>query len=314
MKVIVTGGAGFVGSHVVDRLLQLSHEVIVIDDFSTGREDNLRNACAHGLTEVIRADAAAPNAQEVMALFKPEAIVMLAAQPSVKVSMRDPLRDARQNVVGLVKVLETAVEIGVRKVVFATSGGTMYGDVGDDSLPIVETHRGTPNSFYGLAKQTCTEYLRLYRKHRGLDYTALALGNAYGERQDPNGEAGVVAIFLDRLRRGLPCIVNGVGDTTRDYVHVHDVARAFTSALDRGSGLINIGTGLETSTICVYNTIASHFPNAELPEHRTELQGEVKRVCLDRTRAAERLGWTPTIAFKDGIDELVGNSERVVNK
>jgi UDP-glucose 4-epimerase len=308
MKVVVTGGAGFIGSHVTDVLLGDGHEVLVVDDLSTGRLGNLDAAAGNGLTDVVEADAAGPEARRAMAAFKPEAVLLLAAQSSVKVSMRDPVRDARDNVLGLVTVLEAACDLGVGKVVFATSGGTIYGQVREEELPIVESDRGRPDSFYGLTKRAGVEYLRLYHEHRGLDNVALALGNVYGPRQDPDGEAGVVAIFLDRLARGLPCVVNGDGATTRDYVHVHDVARAFVAAMERGTGLVNIGTGRETSTNDVYGALSRHFPQAGPAEHGPALPGEIRRVSLDAGRAREVLGWRARVDFQDGVDVLVRTS------
>jgi UDP-glucose 4-epimerase len=307
MKVLVTGGAGFIGSHVTDVLLGDGHQVMVIDDLSTGRIGNLDAAAGNGLSDFVEADVAGPEARRAMEAFKPEAVLLLAAQSSVKVSMSDPVRDARDNILGLAVVLEAACDLCVGKVVFATSGGTIYGEVSEDELPIAESDRGTPDSFYGLTKRAGVDYLRLYREHRGLDYVALALGNVYGPRQDPNGEAGVVAIFLDRLRRGLPCIVNGDGATTRDYVHVHDVARAFVAAMGRGSGLVNIGTAKQTSTLEVFAALARHFPKSGQAEHGPALPGEIRRVSLDPRLAREVLGWSARIDFQGGVDALVRN-------
>jgi len=300
LRIVVTGGAGFIGSHVADALIEEGHAVTVIDDLSTGHVANLAGALRHH-AELVEADITSPHAQRVVAAVRPEVVMLLAAQPSVKVSMRDPILDAHVNVSGLLSMLSTAAEAGSRKIIFATSGGTIYGDVNPVDLPVLESHGGQPNSFYGLTKKLGVDYLRLYYERHGLETVSLALGNVYGDRQDPLGEAGVVAIFLDRLRWRRPCVINGSGETTRDFVHVDDVADAFVRAIGRGAGLINIGTGRETSVATVYETLAGHFPEAGPPVHGPELDGEVARVSLDWSRARTRLGWAPTIDFEKGV-------------
>jgi len=307
MKVLVTGGAGFVGSHVVDALLRASHDVAVIDDMSTGRADNLADARTCGLAEkrFHQLDIAEPAAAEVVRSWRPEVILLIGAQMSVKVSMRDPLLDARTNVVGLVNLMEAAADAGVRKVVFASSGGTVYGDPPTGDPVLTENSWGQPSSFYGLTKRLGGDYLRLYHRYRDVDYVALALGNVYGPRQDPNGEAGVVTIFANRLLRGEDCMINGDGSVTRDYVHVSDVIDAFVRAMTRGHGLINIGTGIETSVATVYATAARHVGADQAPRHGPALAGEVQRVCLRPDRAAEQLGWQARVPFDDGVAEMI---------
>lgn len=307
MKVLVTGGAGFVGSHVVDALLAASHDVAVIDDMSTGRPENLAGAWAAGLAEeqFHRLDIADPAAAEVVRSWRPEVILLIGAQMSVKVSMRDPLLDARSNVVGLLNLMEAAADAGVRKVVFASSGGTVYGDPPPGDPVLTEESWGQPSSFYGLTKRLGSDYLRLYHRYRGVDYVALALGNVYGPRQDPNGEAGVVTIFASRLLRGADCTVNGDGSVSRDYVHVSDVVDAFLRAMTGGHGLINLGTGIETSVATVYATVARHVGIDRAPLHGPALAGEVQRVCLRPDRAAEQLDWRARVLFDDGVAGMV---------
>ncbi|HSV64483.1 MAG TPA: NAD-dependent epimerase/dehydratase family protein [Mycobacteriales bacterium] len=307
MRVLVTGGAGFIGSHVVDALLACGHRVAVIDDLSTGSERNLASALASGLDPdaVHRMDVTCPRARQVVLHFQPDALVLLAAQMSVKVSMRDPLLDATANVLGMVNMLEAARAARTRKVVFASSGGTIYGQVAESAIPIAEDAAKEPTSFYGLTKYMGTRYLRLYQDEYGLDSVALALGNVYGPRQSPDGEAGVVAIFSRLLLCGQDCIVNGDGMITRDYVYVSDVVDGFIRALDRGSGLINLGSGVETSVLEVYRTVASHVGTDQEAMYGPELPGETRRVCLDVTKARRDLGWAPRMSFPDGVKLVV---------
>ncbi|MGA5430149.1 NAD-dependent epimerase/dehydratase family protein [Streptomyces koyangensis] len=297
MRIVVTGGAGFIGSHVVDLLAARGDEVVVLDDLSTAgaapRPDD-------GRVRHHRLDIADEAAAEVVRAFRPEAMVLLAAQASVKVSMRDPLLDARTNVTGLINMLEAARQADARKVVFASSGGTVYGTPAASELPIAESHPHRPLSFYGLTKSAASGYLRVYREQYGLSYAALALGNVYGPRQRPDGEAGVVSIFAGRMLAGLPCVINGDGETTRDYVHVRDVADAFVRAVDRGEGDINIGTGVETSVREIHRTLDEVLGLGHRPQFGPPLAGEVARVALDPARAAEQLGWRPTVGLVEG--------------
>lgn len=309
MKVLVTGGAGFVGSHLVDALLASDHDVVVVDDLSTGRVQNLADARSRGLADedVKRLDIADSSAADLVRAYRPEVIMLIGAQMSVKVSMRDPLLDARSNIVGLVNLMEAAVVAGTSRVVFASSGGTVYGEPPPNNPMLDETARGEPASFYGLTKFAGGEYLRLYRRHRGVEYVALALGNVYGPRQDPGGEAGVVTIFANRLLHGDECTINGSGAITRDYVYVSDVVDAFVRAATRGSGLINLGTGVETSVSAVYRTVARHVGTSLPPRYGPGLSGEVRRVCLNPARASRQLGWHPTVAFDDGVGRMVAH-------
>ncbi|MFD5446006.1 NAD-dependent epimerase/dehydratase family protein [Streptomyces tendae] len=301
---LVTGGAGFIGSHIVDRLVAEGHFVTVIDDLSTGHRGNLEAAHERGV-ELHERSILDPEAAKIVQRVRPDAMLLLAAQMSVKVSMRDPLLDARTNVEGLVRMLEAARAAGTRKVVFASSGGTIYRAARSGEGPALETRERVPTSFYGLTKSVAIDYLRLYGQQHGLDYVALALGNVYGPRQDPGGEAGVVAIFARRMVRADTCVINGDGRTTRDFVYVADVADAFVRAAERGSGLINIGSGHETSVLDVHAALSRAVGFGQAPIHADELPGEVRHVCLDTTRAATELGWRARTGLDEGIQDVV---------
>lgn len=305
--IVVAGGAGFIGSHLVDALLEKGKEVIVIDDLSTGNIRNLdeaKNKYPEKIT-IHELDICSPEAKQVILDSKPEVIHLLAAQWSVKVSMRDPLFDAQVNVVGIVNMLEAAREAGVRKVTFSSSGGTIYGDHPESELPLTEETSRQPESFYGLTKSVVVDYLSLYKKTFGLESAALALGNVYGPRQSPFGEAGVVGIFGQRLLSSEPCIVNGDGLTTRDYIHVGDVVKAFLAAGGQGDGLYNIGTGVETNVLEVFETLRSFLGLDVQPTHGDPLPGEVRRVLLDISKAEKELNWKAEIGFQEGARTVV---------
>ena len=296
MRALVTGGAGFIGSTLVDRLIGEGHEVVVLDDFSSGTRANLERAAEAGedrLT-VRELDIRDPETTGVVASVGAEVVFHLAAQADVRVSVARPAFDAEVNVVGSLHVIEGARAGGARKVVFASSGGTIYGDPEPSALPVDELHSQHPISPYGVAKKVVGDYLHAFRVLHGLDYTALALANVYGPRQDPHGEAGVVAIFAGRLLAGEPCTVFGDGEQTRDFVFVDDVVDAFVRAADKGDGLIiNIGTGVETSVNVLYATMARVAGVDRAAVLAPAREGEVPRSALDASRAAMQLGWKP---------------------
>lgn len=318
MKALVTGGAGFIGSTLVDRLLAEGYAVDVIDDLSTGRLANLADARAdrdHDF-HFHQLDICDPSVMDVIERRAPEVVFHLAAQIDVRVSVADPALDARINILGSLNVIEGARRAGARKVVFASSGGTIYGDVDPDDLPVTEAQDQAPVSPYGVSKKVVTDYLHAYRELHQLEYTSLALANVYGPRQDPHGEAGVVAIFAGRLLSGERCTIFGDGGQTRDYVFVDDVVDAFFRAADRGSGLLcNIGTGTETSVNDLYAAMAVNAGVATEAEHAPARAGELARSCLDATRAKLHLGWEPFTQLPEGtaavIDWFRGPSEPV---
>jgi UDP-glucose 4-epimerase len=303
MRALVTGGAGFIGSTLVDRLLAEGHAVEVVDDLSSGRLANLADARAnrdHSFS-FHQMDICDPSVADLIERRRPEVVFHLAAQIDVRVSVDDPVRDARTNVLGSLYVLDGARRAGTRKLVFASSGGTIYGEVDPDDLPVTEAHPQRPVSPYGVSKKVVTDYLHVYRELHQLEYTSLALANVYGPRQDPHGEAGVVAIFAGRLLAGEPCRIFGDGEQTRDYVYVDDVADAFVRAADRGSGLVcNIGTGLETSVNELYRAMADNSGVSDKAEYAPARQGELARSALDPSRAGLHLGWSPFTSLEQG--------------
>lgn len=305
--VLVTGGAGFIGSHLADRLLAEGHRVISVDDLSTGRIANLVDARGYGkeftfFNMDVRADGLLPLFER----HRPEVVFHLAAQSGVRPSLDDPTLDASINVMGTLNVLECAAKAETRKVVYAASGGTIYGE--PRRLPAKETSaQGShPLSPYAISKKVVLDYLGFYQRYRGLEHTALALGNVYGPRQDPHGEAGVVAIFASRMLAGEPVTIFGDGNQTRDYVFIDDVVHAFVQAADRGPGkLVNIGTGLETSVNHLHRVLAEIVGYEREPEFGPLPPGELRRIALDIRSAANAIAWKPWTHLEDGLAETV---------
>jgi UDP-glucose 4-epimerase len=308
MRALVTGGAGFIGSTLVDRLLAEGHAVDVVDDLSSGSLANLAEARANRDHElkVHQIDIRDAGVIDLIARRQPEVVFHLAAQADVRVSVARPAFDAEVNVVGSLNVLEGARIAGARKVVFASSGGTIYGEPAPADLPVRESHPQQPLSPYGVAKRVVTDYLHVYRELHALEFTSLAMANIYGPRQDPHGEAGVVAIFAGLLLEGKPCTIFGDGNQTRDFVYVDDAVDAFVRAADRGSGLLcNIGTGIETSVNELYSAMAEAAGTSAPPVHAPARPGELARSALDPGRAKMHLGWSPWTTLADGVAEVL---------
>jgi UDP-glucose 4-epimerase len=306
MRVLVTGGAGFIGSALVERLLSEGWDVDVVDDLSTGSLPNLAEARAQRTPRCTfqRLDIRSAGMVELMAHRKPEVVFHLAAQASVTVSVADPALDADVNVVGSLRVLEGARAAGSRKIVFAGSGGTLYGV--PQTTPTPETHPQQPVSPYGVSKKAVIDYLHYYREVHDLEYTVLALANVYGPRQDPHGEAGVVAIFAGKLLAGQPPTIYGDGKQTRDFVFVDDVADAFARASDRAGGLIvNIGTGAETSVEELYDLMAGVLGAKDTPKYEPPRPGDLRRSALDPARARMQLGWQPWTPLEEGVARTI---------
>jgi UDP-glucose 4-epimerase len=308
VRALVTGGAGFIGSTLVDRLLERGDQVTVVDDFSSGSEANLTSAraTAGDRLDVLRLDIREPASLDAMRDTRADVVFHLAAQADVRVSVADPILDARTNVIGTLHVLEAARQSGVSRVVFASSGGTIYGEPDLSAIPLDETQPRRPVSPYGVSKKVGGDYLFAYRALHGLDYVALALANVYGPRQDPHGEAGVVAIFAGRLLEGQPCTIFGTGEQTRDYVYVDDVADAFVRGGDRGgAALLNIGTSVETSVNELYRSMADAAGVTADAQYAPARLGELDRIALDPSAAGRVLGWQPSVDLATGTGRVL---------
>jgi UDP-glucose 4-epimerase len=303
VRALVTGGAGFIGSTLVDRLLAEGHSVDVIDDLSTGSLTNL--AAARGIADneltFHRLDVRSPEVVDLIARRNPEVIFHLAAQADVRRSVADPVFDADVNLIGTLRILEGARIAGVSRVVFAASGGTLYGEPDVSELPLKESLPQHPLSPYGVSKKAALDYLLAYRELHSLEFAALALANIYGPRQDPHGEAGVVAIFAERLLLGEPVTIFGDGEQTRDFVYVDDVVDGFVRAATKGGGLVcNIGTGTETSVNTLFQEMARQAGVDVEPDFKPLRAGELARNCLDPTRAGIQLGWSSWTELGEG--------------
>ena len=299
MRIVVTGGAGFIASHIVDAYIKEGHEVHVIDDFSTGQKANLNpRATVHTL------DITAPEAAALVREFKPAVLSHHAAQMDVRRSVEDPTFDARTNILGFVNLLEAAKVAGVKKVIFSSSGGAVYGD--KEPIPANEEHATLPLSPYGVSKLAGEIYLGYYHSAFGLPYVALRYANVYGPRQSSKGEAGVVAIFISRLLAGEPPVINGDGRQTRDYVYVADVVRANLSALATSYvGAVNIGTGIETDVVTICEGLRAGVGFRSAAVHGPAKAGEQRRSCLDISLARKVLDWCPEMDLKTGLERTV---------
>jgi UDP-glucose 4-epimerase len=297
VRIVITGGAGFIGSHVADAYCAAGHEVLVID--SLWEHGGGRRANVPENVSLVHMDIRDEAIGRIFADFAPEIVSHHAAQHSVAISTRDPVYDAQINVIGLLNVLEFAQKSGVRKVIFASSGAT-FGT--PEKLPITDDTPQHPTSPYGITKMVAENYLRFYKASRDLDFTALRYGNVYGPRQDPNGEAGVISIFIGKFLAREPVRIDWDGEQTRDYVFVEDVARVNLAALERGSGgCYVIGTGVRTSVNEIYRRLVELTGFQAPVERGPQRPGDARDAQFDATRARLDLGWTPATALPDGI-------------
>lgn len=306
VRTLVTGGAGFIGAGLVERLLEEGHEVDVLDDLSTGSLANLTEVRRAGGDRLSfhRVDIRSASVVDLIAERRPEAIFHLAAQADVRVSLSRPAFDAEVNVIGSLNVCEGALAAGTAKIVFAGSGGTLYG--APEALPVSEDHPRRPLSPYGVAKKAVGDYLDYYRQVHGLDYAVLALANVYGPRQDPHGEAGVVAIFAERLLNGEAPTIYGDGAQTRDFVYVDDVVDAFARARVAGGGLVgNVGTGVETSVNGLFARMAALTGFKGPPLYAPARPGELRRSALDPALMGRVLAWTPSTSLEPGLRQTL---------
>jgi UDP-glucose 4-epimerase len=303
-KAIVTGGAGFIGSHLVDLLVDRGWDLLVVDDLSSGRLEHISSARRRGKVAVLVMDVRAPELADAAARFGPEVVFHLAAQSKVRPSVEDPLHDASVNVLGTVNVLLAAHRSGARRVVFASSGGAIYG--GGVHLPATERSAKRPDSPYGITKKIVEDYFRWFRETHGLAYVLLAMANVYGPRQDPGLEGGVTAIFAKAMLEGHRPTIFGDGTQTRDYVFVEDVVDAFLRAADSGDGvLLNIGSGRETSVQGLYELIAGLTDYPLRPEFVAPKAGDIARSVVDPSRAKAVLGWEAWTPLEEGLRRTV---------
>ncbi|MCV7216239.1 GDP-mannose 4,6-dehydratase [Mycobacterium crocinum] len=305
MQVLVTGAAGFIGSTLVDRLLADGHTVVGLDDLSRGRMENLAGASAEARFEFVEADIADADLIGLFEKHKPEVVHHLAAQIDVRRSVEEPEFDAAVNVIGTVRLAEAARRSGVRKVVHTSSGGSIYG--APTNFPVNETTPVDPASPYAASKVAGEIYLNTFRHLYGVDCSFIAPSNVYGPRQDPHGEAGVVAIFANAMLAGRPTKVYGDGSNTRDYVFVDDVVDAFVRASGKGGcgQRFNVGTGVETSDRQLHSVVAKVVGVADDPDFAPARLGDLKRSCLDVRKAEMVLGWRPQVRLEDGIARTV---------
>lgn len=299
MKVLVTGGAGFIGSHVVDLLLEAGHEVVVVDNLTTGRKRNLNPKA-----KFYQVDIRSPELEQVFEAERPEVVDHHAAQMDVRRSVADPIYDADINVLGGLKVLNAAVKYGVRKVIHISSGGAVYGE--PVYLPCDEKHPVQPLCPYGATKYMLELYLYMYKQMYGLDYSIIRYPNVYGPRQDPAGEAGVIAIFTGRMLKNQPVTIYGSGEQVRDYVFVKDCARANLMLLENGSGRVyNLGFGIGTTVNQVFAGLKAVTGYPLEANYAPARAGETFRIYLDASRAKQDLGWEPTVPLQEGLRQTV---------
>jgi UDP-glucose 4-epimerase len=299
MKILVTGGAGFIASHVTDAFVAAGHQVAVLDDMSSGKRENLNPKATF-----YQVDVRDPGVADVMRRERPEVLCHHAAQMDVRRSVADPVFDAQVNLVGLLNLLEHGRQNGLKRVLFSSSGGAIYGE--QDVLPATETHKTEPLSPYGITKLASEKYLFFYAATYGISYAALRYGNVYGPRQNPHGEAGVVAIFAEKMLRGEQPVINGEGVQTRDYVYIGDLVRANLAALtSEFTGAVNLGTGIETDVNTIFRLVRKLCESTALEQHGPAKPGEQIRSVIDASLAQRVLGWRPQVSLEDGLRETV---------
>ncbi len=299
MKVLVTGGAGFIGSHVVDRLVEEGHQVVVVDNLSTGKRKNVNRGAS-----LYKLDIQSGRLERVFRNERPSIVMHLAAQMNVRKSVADPIFDAQVNILGTMNVLQQAVKHGTRKVIFSSSGGAIYGE--QETYPAPESHVTNPMSPYGISKLCGEHYLSYFQRTSGIQIVSLRYANVYGPRQDPEGEAGVISIFLQKMLSNEQPIIFGNGRQTRDFVYVDDVVEANLAVMGQGSqGVYNVGTGVETSINELFRMLVSLTGATCKEVHGPAKQGEQMRSVVDPTKIKQELGWDPRVDLAEGLKRTV---------
>ena len=300
MRILVTGGAGFIASHVADGFLAAGHDVAVLDNLSTGFRHNVPHAARFYQEDVRDAEAL----RRIMDEFHPDVVNHHAAQMDVRKSLDDPVFDAECNILGSIKLICEARRIGVKRFIYISTGGAVYGE--PKSLPVNEAHAINPECAYGISKHTVEHYLELYRLLDGLTYVVLRYPNVFGPRQNPQGEAGVNAIFIGLMLAGKTPTIFGDGEQLRDYVFISDIVQANLKALERGDNqIVNIGSGRGTSVNDIYRTLCKIFKWNQSANYEAARPGEIQKVYLDAGKAAQVLGWQPEIPFEEGLRRTV---------
>lgn len=299
MKILVTGGAGFIGSHVVDRLLLEGHEVTVVDNLSTGKRRNLNKAASF-----YKLDIQNSRLEKVFRNERPSLVMHLAAQMDVRRSVDDPIYDAQVNILGTLNLMEQAFKHGTRKVVFSSSGGAIYGE--QELYPAPEGHPTRPLSPYGISKLTGEHYLSYYHRVSGIQFVAVRYANVFGPRQDPEGEAGVVAIFIQKMLNAEQAVINGNGRQTRDFVYVEDVVEANLAVMGQEvQGVYNVGTGEETTINTLFSTLKDITGSDFQEIHGPAKKGEQSRSVVDAAKLRNELGWEPRVTLREGLEKTV---------
>jgi UDP-glucose 4-epimerase len=306
-KALVTGGAGFIGSHMVDRLLQLEYKVVVMDNLSTGKIKNLDSAAVFHHTDITQ-----PAMAEIIQREQPDLVFHMAAQTSVTESTKDPIGDANANVLGTLRLLEACRRVGVDKIIYSCTGGALYGD--PETIPCTDDAALAPISPYGMSKWVAEQYLDFYHRLYRLNFTSLRYGNVFGPRQDPHGEAGVVAIFSRAMLEGTQPQIYGDGAQERDFISVADVVEANLAAIERGDGKhMNIATGEATSVNRIFELLQGITGYKWDPVHAPQRAGEVYRISLDWSRASQELGWSPKVSLEEGLQKTVDYFKESMN-